>query len=151
LSFIPLLSTIVVLVEKVGVKTLAGKTDRIRQFVIEAAREAQDDNCDQIVLLDLAGISPMTDYFLICTGTSDRQIRATADHIAKLGKSRGLTLLGKDGYQQAGWILLDFVDAVIHIFSAEYRLLYDLELLWGDGRRVRWQRRSTGPKPKPKP
>ena len=134
----------------VGVKTLAGKSNPIRKFVIEAAREAQDDNCDQIVLLDLAGISPMADYFLICTGTSDRQIRATADHIAKLGKLRGITLLGKDGYQQAGWILLDFVDAVIHIFSPEYRLLYDLELLWGDGRKVRWQRRSTGPKPEPK-
>ncbi len=135
----------------VGEKALADKTDRMRQFVIDAAREARDDNCDQIVLLDLRGISPMADYFLICTGTSDRQIRATADHIAKLGKSGGLKLLGKDGYQQAGWILLDFVDVVVHIFSPEYRLLYDLELLWGDGQRVRWQRKSTGTKPEAKP
>ena len=111
--------------------------------MIEAARQAHDDHCDDIVVLDLRGLSTVTDYFLLSTGTSDRQIRSAADHIIDLGKSRCVKLLGRDGYETAGWILLDFVDVVVHVFSPEYRVLYDLELLWGDAKKVRWQRRQS--------
>ena len=61
----------------------------------------------------------------------------------QLGKSSGFRAFGVDGYEGANWVLLDFVDVVIHIFSPEYRQLYDLELLWGDARKVPWQRRQA--------
>jgi len=114
----------------------------VRQFAISAGLCAHDNRCDDIVVLDLRGISSVADYFVVGTGVSDRQIRAVADHIIELGKSSNVRLLGRDGYETAGWILLDFVDVVVHIFSPEYRVLYDLELLWGDAKKVVWKRRS---------
>jgi len=94
------------------------------------------------VLLDLRRLSPVTDYFLLCTGTSDRQVRSVADHVDELAKTRGVKRIGRDGYETANWVLMDFVDLVVHIFSPEYRRIYDLELLWGDAKKVRWQRRA---------
>lgn len=88
-------------------------------------------------------ISAVTDYFVIATGTSDRQIRSTADHILQAAKEKGRKPIGVDGYEQAHWVLIDFADVVVHIFAPSYRELYDLELLWGDAPRVRWQRRAT--------
>ena len=84
----------------------------------------------------MKGISPATDYFVIATGTSDRQMRTVADEINKQAKGQGIGLFGRAGYEQARWILLDFVDIMIHIFDSEYRDYYDLELLWGDAERI---------------
>lgn len=92
------------------------------------------------MILDLRGLSSITDYFVIGTGTSDRQIRAVADHLRKDSKERGILPLGVDGIEYGHWVLIDFIDVVVHIFSPDYRRLYDLELLWGDGARVEWQR-----------
>jgi len=91
----------------------------------------------------MQGLSGVTDYFVIATGTSDRQIRSVADHLLELMKARGSRAMGVSGYEYAHWILLDFVDVVVHLFAPSYRQLYDLELLWGDAPRVRWQRRSS--------
>jgi len=85
----------------------------------------------------------VTDYFIIATGTSDRQIRSVADHLLQLTKEKGIKPIGVDGYEYAHWILLDFGGVVVHIFSPSYRQLYDLELLWGDAPKVRWQRKAT--------
>jgi ribosome-associated protein len=92
------------------------------------------------MVLDLKGKSPATDYFVIATGTSDRQMRAVADEICDEAKEQGQQRFGRAGYEQARWILLDFVDVVIHIFDAEYREYYDLELLWGDARQLKWDK-----------
>ena len=81
-------------------------------------------------------MSPATDYFVIATGTSDRQMRTVADEISDLAKEHSMQRFGRAGYEQARWILLDYVDVVIHIFDAEYRNYYDLELLWGDAERL---------------
>ncbi len=90
--------------------------------------------------MNLKGLSPVTDYFIIATGTSDRQLRTTADDLLELAKQKyKITPYGMDGYEQANWILIDFIDVVVHLFSSEYRNIYDLELLWGDAPRVRWQ------------
>lgn len=110
-----------------------------RSFALAAAKVADGRRCSDIVVLDLKGKSPATDYFVIATGTSDRQRRTVADEICEAARERGLQRFGRAGYEQARWILLDFIDVVVHIFDREYRDYYDLELLWGDARRLKWE------------
>ncbi len=111
-----------------------------RGFALVAAELAAGRRCSDIVVLDLRGKSPATDYFVIATGTSDRQMRTVADEICESAKKSGLQRFGRAGYEQGRWILLDFIDVVIHIFDREYRDYYDLELLWGDAERLKWER-----------
>ncbi|MHC4488767.1 MAG: ribosome silencing factor [Planctomycetota bacterium] len=110
--------------------------EKSRTFALDAARVAAGRHCSDIVVLDLKGKSPATDYFVIATGTSDRQMRTVADEICEAARDKGQQRFGRAGYEQARWILLDFVDVVIHIFDREYRDYYDLELLWGDAEKL---------------
>ena len=105
-------------------------------FAVAAARLAKERHCSDIAVLDLKGKSPATDYFVIATGTSDRQMRTVADEISETARENGLERFGRAGYEQGRWILLDYIDVVIHIFDTEYRDYYDLELLWGDAKRL---------------
>ncbi len=114
--------------------------EKAETFALDAARVAAGRHCSDIVVLDLKGKSPATDYFVIATGTSNRQMRAVADEICEAAKEQGQQRFGRAGYEQARWILLDFVDVVIHIFDSEYRDYYDLELLWGDAERLTWDK-----------
>ncbi len=114
--------------------------EKAKTFALDAARVAAGRHCSDIVVLDLKGKSPATDYFVIATGTSNRQMRAVADEICEAAKEQGQQRFGRAGYEQARWILLDFVDVVIHIFDSEYRDYYDLELLWGDARQLKWDK-----------
>ena len=110
-----------------------------KEFALAAAAIAAGRHCSDIVVLDLKGKSPATDYFVIVTGTSDRQMKTVADEICEQAREQGMQRFGRAGYQQGRWILLDFVDVVIHIFDTEYRDYYDLELLWGDAERLKWE------------
>ncbi len=103
---------------------------------------ASDSHCDDVLVLDLHKQSPVTDYYIIATGTSDRQLRSVADEIAAYGKERGYPLWHMEGEQSAQWIILDFVDLVVHLFDDELRHYYDLELLWGDAPKVTWRKRT---------
>jgi ribosome-associated protein len=91
-------------------------------------------------VLDVRGLSPITDFFVIATGTSGRQMRSVADEIEELGQPRQFTALSRNGYEGESWILTDFVDVVLHIFNTETRGYYDLDNLWGDAPRVDWQK-----------
>jgi ribosome-associated protein len=108
-----------------------------KDFAIQAAKIAIHDNCTDVVVLDLRGKSPATDYFIVATGTSDRQTRTVADEITEYGKKHKFNIFGRAGYEQGKWVLLDFVDVVVHIFDAEFRQFYDLELLWGDAEKLK--------------
>ena len=88
------------------------------------------------MVLDLRGLSPATDYFVIATGTSKRQMRTVADEVSQAGREQGFNRFGRAGYEQGRWILLDFVDVVVHLFDSEYRQFYELELLWGDAEKI---------------
>lgn len=112
-----------------------------RAFAIEAARLMQDDKCEDIVVLDLRGVSPVCDFFVIGTGTSDRQVRAVAQHVEALGKQQNDPPYGIGGYEEGVWVIVDFVDVVVHIFDEDRRRFYDLESLWGDGATVEWMRK----------
>jgi ribosome-associated protein len=111
-------------------------TDPAKAFALAAAKVAAERHCSDIVVLDLRSKSPATDYFVIATGTSDRQMRTVADEICEAARKVHFQRFGRAGYEQARWILLDYVDVVIHIFDSEYRDYYDLELLWGDAERL---------------
>lgn len=109
---------------------------KAKEFALASARLAAGRHCTDIAVIDLRDISPATDYYVIVTGTSDRQMRTVADEICEKARKLGLQRFGRAGYDQGKWILLDFVDVVVHIFDAEYRDYYDLELLWGDAERL---------------
>ncbi len=111
-------------------------TTTAKEFALAAAKLAAERNCTDIAVLDLRNISPATDYYVIVTGTSDRQMRTVADEICEHARQLGLQRFGRAGYEQGRWILLDYVDVVVHLFDAEYRDYYDLELLWGDAKRL---------------
>ena len=109
------------------------------EFAKLAARVADENHGEAIVILDLRGISAIADFFVIATGTSDRQMRAIADLIEEKGKPEGQHPFRVSGYENGTWILVDYVDVVIHLFDEERRRFYDLELLWGDAPRIEWQ------------
>ena len=116
---------------------MAKKANReAKAFALAAAQLAAGRHCSDIVVLDLKGKSPATDYFVIATGTSDRQMRTVADEICEEARKQMFQRFGRAGYEQARWILLDFIDVVIHIFDKPYRDYYDLELLWGDAEKL---------------
>ena len=108
-----------------------------KDLAIAAAKIAMELNCTDVVVLDLKDKSPATDYFVIATGTSDRQTRTVADETQLLAKSNGHQLFGRAGYDQGKWILLDFVDVIVHLFDEEYREYYNLEMLWGDAKKIK--------------
>jgi ribosome-associated protein len=110
-----------------------------RQFAIDAARLAAHTHCGNVKVLDVSGVSPVTDFFVIATGTSPRQMHTVCDEIEELGEPRNYKPLAKPGYGGDHWILVDFFDVVVHVFDAEARLFYDLDNLWGDGKIVEWQ------------
>ena len=103
-----------------------------KDFAVAAAKIAFERNCTAITVLDLTGKSPATDYFVIVTSTSARQGRSVTDEICEYAKKHGVERFGRAGYEQGRWILIDFVNIVVHIFDDEYRQYYDLEMLWGD-------------------
>jgi len=114
-----------------------------RQFAIELARIAHDHKSQDVVALDLTGISAVMDYTVIATGSSQRQIRAVADALIQYGKKVGEVPYGSCGYENAAWVIVDYVDVVFHIFAPSYRQYYDLELLWGDAPKLEWAKSET--------
>lgn len=114
-----------------------------RQFAIEIARIASDHKAEEVVAFDLRTINSITDFTIICTGTSERQIRAVADRVIEYGRKVGEKPYGQCGYENAAWIIVDYVDVVLHVFARPFRTFYDLELLWGDAPRIEWQRAET--------
>jgi len=92
------------------------------------------------VLLELTGTTSFTDYFLLCSGKSDRQVQAIAKAIEETLKKNGIRPLGQEGMKEGRWILIDYEDVVIHIFLEPMRKFYDLEGLWIDAPRIDLQK-----------
>lgn len=89
-------------------------------------------------MLDLREVSSFADYFLICTGGNTRQIQAIADEIDQQGRELGEYPVSVEGYNNAEWVLVDYGDFLVHIFSEKARAYYDLERLWRDARHLKW-------------
>ncbi len=103
--------------------------------LLEAVRAAQDRKALDLNVLNLAGICSFTDYFLLCSGTSTRHTQAICDAIFEKLEEHGVNPAHVEGYSQAEWILIDYLDFVVHIFSEHARRFYDLERLWKTARR----------------
>ena len=115
-----------------------------RQFAVEVARMLADTRCHNVVVMDVTGLSPVTDYMVVATGTSPRQMRTACDDAEELGEPNGHRPLSRSEDGAGTWILMDFVDVVVHVFSQEARMYYDLDGLWGDAPRVTWARGADG-------
>ena len=127
-------------------------TSHARRLAIALARTAAENRCRDVVVLDLRKLSPVTDFFVLATGTSARQMRSAAERAVEAGEELGEEPFSVEGTEvaegtQAGrWVLIDYFDVVVHVFTDESRRYYDLELLWGDAPRINW---AKGWKPRP--
>jgi len=109
---------------------------RLPKEVTHAVAAAEDKKAVDVALLDLRKAAGFADYFLICSGTNPRQIRAIADGIVEALARAGSKPAHVEGYDRSEWILLDYFDFIVHIFAPETRLFYGLERLWGNAERV---------------
>jgi ribosome-associated protein len=114
---------------------LQGPLSNKENQLSEAIEAALDKKAQDAVVIELGEICSFTDYFLICTGTSTRHNQTIAEHIEETLKRQGVRPLHIEGHTEGEWILLDYVDFVVHIFSARAREFYDLERLWRAGKR----------------
>ena len=110
-----------------------------RQFAIESARHFAATRCHNVVVMEMGGLSPVTDFMVIGTGTSPRQMRTVCDQLEEIAEPKGHHKLSRSGDDSGQWILIDFVDVVCHVFSPDARMYYDLDNLWGDAKRLEWE------------
>lgn len=113
-----------------------------------AAEAAQEKKSKNTCILDLRGISLITDFFVVCSVASNVQGRAVADNVQEELSKRGVDVWYVEGYQHAKWILLDYVDVVVHVFEKETRDFYGLDRLWGDAPQVKLGRAARKGKKK---
>jgi ribosome-associated protein len=116
---------------------IASGRDLARDLAVAAARVAEETRGTDVSVLDLRGITPVFDYFVIATGSSRRQMHAMADEIeAAIKKEFHDRKRGGEGYEEGRWIVLDYGNVMVHLFDAEARSYWDLEQLWSDAKRV---------------
>jgi len=112
--------------------------------VVQAAELALERKAHAVVMLDLRGISSATDYFVLASGNSDIQVRAIAEHIREELRKVGQRAAHVEGLEGGRWVLMDFIDFVVHVFHPEARQFYQLEGLWGDAPRHLFGDESDG-------
>src|SRR6266436_4625064 len=113
-------------------------SQQTRQQVARAVKAVESKKADDVVILELDQASgAFTDYFIVCSGTNPRQIQAVSDEVQKELEQEGQRPTSVEGYKQAEWVLLDYVDFVVHIFSEQARKFYDLERLWKSASRLK--------------
>lgn len=125
--------------EKVTVPRTAECSAKSLQLAIAAARTADENRGQDVLVLDVRELTSIFDYFVIASGTSRRQIHAMSEDIDdKLEKELGDERMGIEGYAESNWVLLDYGSVVIHLFDEETRQYFALEDLWADGKKVDW-------------
>lgn len=118
----------------------AAPLPRSLQLAVAAARTAEENRGQDVVILDLRELTPMFDFFVVATGTSRRQLHAMSDEIDhKLEDELHDQRMGVEGYDGSSWILLDFGTVVIHLFDEPTRAYYAIDDLWAEAKRVEWQ------------
>ena len=121
---------------------MTARTDTVvpgREIALSAARAAAAKQASDIVILDVHETIVITDYFVICSAASDRQTRTVVKEIEDAVRELGERPTRREGEDEGGWWLLDYIDVVVHVFGQEEREYYDLERLWSDAPRVEWE------------
>lgn len=103
---------------------------------------AEEKKAKDVLILEMAGLTDMADYFMLASGTSERHVRTIADHIVKSMKSEGVKPHLIEGVNEGRWVIIDYQDIVVHIFIEPLRELYDLESLWIEAKRRRVEREN---------
>ncbi|MCB2203598.1 ribosome silencing factor [bacterium] len=103
-----------------------------KEFARQAAELTLSKKAQDVVIMDLTGLSDVTNFFVVCSGESDTQVKAIADAVMDGAVEIGVKVWRKEGLNNLQWVLLDFVDVVVHVFQPKVREYYDLERLWGD-------------------
>lgn len=114
----------------------AEQTDSLPPEVQAAIEAARDKKAQDVVVLDLRPLHTFTDFFVICSGQNVRQVQAIADSVEGMLKKNDVRPAHVEGYERAEWVLLDYFDFIVHVFSNERREFYALERLWGSAERV---------------
>jgi len=109
------------------------------------ANALTDRKAENVVILGVEALVSYTSYVVVASGRSIRQVQALASHLERAARNEGVRPLGTEGVDGGGWALLDYGDAVVHIFRYEERDFYDLEGLWADAQRVEWQPSPSEP------
>ena len=115
------------------------RLETARQFAVQSARLAANTNCQNVVVLDVSGVSPVTDFMVIATGSSPRQMRTVCDEVEEAGEGQDFKPFSRVGDDSSSWTCIDFVHVVLHVFSQDARSYYDLDGLWGDAKVVEWR------------
>jgi ribosome-associated protein len=113
------------------------KKNDLKQQVTAAIQACLDKKAEELTILEMEkGTGAFTDYFVLCSGTNPRQVQAIADEVELRLKTAGLWPTHVEGYKQAEWILVDYLDFVVHVFSEKARKFYDLERLWKTAKKL---------------
>lgn len=110
--------------------------DKTYEFVKQAVEAIDEKKGSDIRIIDISDISSFADYFIIASGNNKKQVQTISDFVEEKLEKEGKIPTGKEGYPTASWVLLDYNEFVIHIFSSEERLFYDLERIWKDGKEI---------------
>ena len=122
----------------------SGSVADSRETAVAAARAAAEKQAEDVVVLDVHELIVITDFFVLCTGSSDRQVKTVVDEVEKALRELERKPVRREGEQDRRWVLLDYVDVVVHVFAPEERDFYDLERLWLDAPRVEWRDAADG-------
>src|SRR3984885_5282736 len=123
------------------------KKSDLKNQINSAIQACLDKKAEELTILEMEkGSGAFTDYFVLCSGTNPRQIQAIADEVEMRLKSAGLRPAHVEGYKQAEWVLVDYVDFVVHVFSEKARKFYDLERLWKSAKKLQPGELKPAPK-----
>lgn len=117
-------------------KPRAKKPSTAKNIALACAKAAEEKQAGEIVILDMRKLSSISDYFVICSGASDRQVKAIAEGVIDALSPEGTRCYHSEGWRDCTWIVLDFVDVIVHVFQEEARERFQIERLWGDAKRV---------------
>jgi len=128
------------------------KKNELKQQISAAIQACLEKKAEELSILEMEkGSGAFTDYFVLCSGTNPRQVQAIADEVELRLKRADLRPAHVEGYKQAEWVLLDYVDFVVHVFSEKARKFYDLERLWKTAKRLEVADLNTAPKKRKAP
>jgi len=123
------------------------KKSELKKQVASAIQACLEKKAEELTILEMEkGSGAFTDYFVLCSGSNPRQVQAIADEVELRLKNAGIRPTHIEGYNQAEWVLIDYVDFVVHVFSEKARRFYDLERLWKSARRLGPQDLEARPK-----
>ena len=117
----------------------------VRQLALTAAQVCDDKKAQDIKVLDVAKLTTIADYFVLCSVNNERQARAIADELRVTMRGLDQRELGVEGIEQGRWVLQDFGAVVVHVFLQDHRNFYDLEGLWADAKLLRWKTAAAEP------